>query len=147
MRDYSVLIGGKAGDGIDSAGLIIARILSRMGLYTYIYRDYPSVIRGGHTFSIIRASDKKVKAHKDSVDFILALNQETINLHRHKLKKDCLFIYDTDQPPVEGQVAASCGAGLGIANILKEEAAPAVMRNSCLIGAFCKASGIKWDIL
>jgi len=145
MRDYSILIGGAAGDGIDSAGLIIARILNRIGLYTYIYRDYPSLIRGGHTFSIIRASDKKIKAHKNKVDFILALNQDTVNLHRNKLKKDCLFIYDSDQ--VKLTQTATCGTGLSLANILKEEAAPAVMRNSCVIGAFCKATGIKWDIL
>lgn len=144
MNGFSVLFGGKAGDGIDTAGLIIGRIFNQMGYRLYVYRDYPSVIRGGHTFSIIRAAKNKISSHREKVDFIIALNQETLDLHRPKLKKDCFFIYDADQAKPDG---GTCGVGLALAEILKEENAPLVMRNSCLIGTFCKAAGIKWDIL
>jgi len=144
-NDFSILFGGKAGDGIDTAGLIIARILNQLGCRIYIYRDYPSVIRGGHTFSIIRASKNKVSAHQEKVDFIIALNQETLDLHRGKLKKDCFFIYDADQ--VNINPTGTCGTGVALGKILKEENAPQVMRNSCLIGAFSKTAGIKWEIL
>lgn len=143
-NDFSVLFGGKAGDGVDTAGLLIGRILNQLGWRLYIYRDYPSVIRGGHTFSIIRAGKNKISAHREKVDFIIALNQETLDLHRPKLKKDCFFIYDADQAK---PAAGTCGTGVAVNTILKEENAPVVMRNSCLIGAFCKAAGIKWDIL
>lgn len=145
MKDFSILIGGKAGDGIDKAGLIIARILNQLGLRLYIYRDYPSIIRGGHTFSIIRASQHKIASHINQIDFILALNQETLLLHKNRLRKNCFFIYDAEQ--AETQPPATCGIGLPLLKILKEENAPAVMRNSCIIGAFCKASGIRWEIL
>jgi len=145
MDDFSVLIGGKAGDGIDKAGLILARILNRLGFRLYIYRDYPSVIRGGHTFSIIRASQNKIAAHRDKVDFVLALNKETLDLHRNRLKKDCFFIYDSEQ--INPANIATCGIGIPLGNILKEENALPVMRNSCLIGAFCKTAGIAWNVL
>src|SRR3989338_5825092 len=145
MKDFSILIGGKAGDGIDSSGLVIARILNKLGFRLYIYRDYPSIIRGGHTFSIIRASPNRIATHLSKVDFILALNQETLNLHRARLTKDCLFVYDSDQVKVDSP--AVCGIGVPLGNILKEENALPVMRNSCVIGAFCKAAGIAWDIL
>ena len=145
MQDFSVLFGGRAGDGIDSGGLIIARILNQLGYRLYIYRDYPSIIRGGHTFSIIRAGKDKIACHLNQVDFILALNQETLGLHKSRLKKDCTFIYDADQ--VKTNIDATCGIGLALSKILKEENAAAVMRNSCLIGGFCKAVGIKWEIL
>ena len=145
MKDFSILIGGKAGDGIDSSGLVIARIFNKLGFRLYIYRDYPSVIRGGHTFSVIRASPNRIATHLSKVDFILALNQETLNLHRARLTKDCLFVYDSDQVKVDSP--AVCGIGVPLGNILKEENALPVMRNSCVIGAFCKAAGIAWDIL
>lgn len=145
MKEFSILIGGKAGDGIDKAGMVIARILNRLGLRLYVYRDYPSVIRGGHTFSIIRASSGRIASHLSKVDFILALNQETLSLHRNRLKKDCLFIYDSDQVKIDPPLA--CGIGLPIKDMLKEENAPVVMRNSCVIGGFCRASGIGWEIL
>lgn len=145
MHDLSVLIGGKAGFGIDKSGNILGRLLSQLGYRIYIYRDYPSLIRGGHTFSIIRASNHRIAAHSNQIDFVLALNQETLGLHRNKLKKDCLFIYDSGQVKLDS--GSSCGTGLPLAEILKEENAPEIMRNTCIIGAFCKAAGIKWEVL
>jgi len=144
MKDFSLIIGGKAGFGIDKSGMVLAKILNRLGYYIYIYRDYPSLIRGGHTFSIIRASVKKIATHRDKVDFVLALNRETVDLHRGKLKKDCLFIYDSDQAK---DIALVCGTGVSISAILKEENAPEIMRNTCIIGAFVKSAGIKREIL
>ncbi|MCM8817117.1 MAG: 2-oxoacid:acceptor oxidoreductase subunit alpha [Candidatus Omnitrophica bacterium] len=141
MKDFSILIGGKAGDGIDKASAIIGQILSHIGYYIYIHRDYPSLIRGGHTFSIIRASEKKISAHKEEIDILLALNLETINLHHKLLKEKCFYIYDSSQVKIEGQV---CGTGIDISLILKQENAPEFTRNVCLIGAFCKAAGIDW---
>ncbi len=145
MDDFSILIGGKAGFGIDKSGLIIARILNQLCYRLYIYRDYPSLIRGGHTFSIIRACKDKIATHRNKVDFLLALNQDTLNLHRNRLKKDCFFIYDPEQVKVGSE--HTCGLGLPIGKILKEESAPEVMRNTCIIGAFCKAAGIDLEIL
>lgn len=162
MDDFSILIGGKAGFGIDKAGLIIGRIFNLLGYRIYIYRDYPSVIRGGHTFSIIRVSKNRIATHHNKVDFLLALNQDSFDFHKDRLKKDCFFIYDSEQVnPVRNTDAAdmkekisngvkvddsACGIGIPIEKILKEENAPEVMRNTCIIGALCKAAGIKLEI-
>lgn len=145
MDDFSILIGGKAGFGIDKSGNIIGRLLNQSGYRIYIYREYPSVIRGGHTFSIIRASKTRVAAHRNKIDFLLALNQETLDLHRGKLNKECLFIYDSET--VKASPVTTCGTGLALGQILKEENASEIMRNTCIIGAFCKAAGIKWEAL
>lgn len=145
MDNFSVLIGGKAGFGIDKSGAIIGRLFNQLGYRIYIYRDYPSVIRGGHTFSIIRASKTRIATHQNKIDFLLALNQETLDLHRAKLNKDCLFIYDSEA--VKINPVATCGIGIPLGQILKEENASEIMRNTCIIGAFCKAAGIKWEVL
>ncbi len=140
MSEFSFLIGGKAGDGIDKSGLIIARILSRLGYHIYIYRDYPSIIRGGHTFSIIRASSKKIATHLNRVNIVFALNQDTVDLHSHRVKDKSYIIYDSDTVKSEG-------IGISLEKVLKDENAPALMRNSCLVGAFIKSCGIDWAIL
>lgn len=145
MDNFSVLIGGKAGFGIDKSGAIIGRLFNQLGYRIYIYRDYPSVIRGGHTFSIIRASKTRIATHQNKIDFLLVLNQETLDLHRAKLNKDCLFIYDSEA--VKINPVATCGIGIPLGQILKEENASEIMRNTCIIGAFCKAAGIKWEVL
>ena len=60
MKDYSVLVGGQAGDGIRQAGSLVARLFARLGYHIYFWDDYPSLIRGGHNFSLIRAGDRRV---------------------------------------------------------------------------------------
>ncbi len=139
MDDFSVLIGGKAGFGIDRAGLIIASIFNRLGYYLYIYRDYPSIIRGGHTYSIIRACRKKIAAHREKIDFLLALNQDAYNFHKERLKKDSIILFDTDSVKIDQTSDNIIGFSLG--GILKEENAPEIMRNTCLIGAFGRVIG------
>jgi 2-oxoglutarate ferredoxin oxidoreductase subunit alpha len=140
MSGFSILIGGKAGYGIDKSSLVIGRLINQLGYRLYIYRDYPSLIRGGHTFSIIRASDKKVAAHFNKVDYLLALNQDTVNFHKNRLKDDSLIIYDSD-------LVKSEGLGLSLSKIIKEEHAPDIMRNSGIIGALCRAIGMQWKVL
>lgn len=143
MDEFSVLVGGRAGDGINEAGMIIARLFNQLGYCLYQYLDYPSLIRGGHNFAIIRASGKKIGAHRDKVDFLLALNQETIDQHKWRLKESSVVIYDSDE--VKSQVAGA--TGLPFKTIAKEVGAPPIAKNAGLIGAFTKAAGIEWGVL
>ncbi|OGS28235.1 MAG: pyruvate ferredoxin oxidoreductase [Elusimicrobia bacterium RIFOXYB2_FULL_48_7] len=145
--EISVLIGGKAGEGIDQSSLVIARLINQLGYKIYVYRDYPSLIRGGHTFSIIRGSKRKIGAHSDKVDFVLALNQDCIELHKNRLNPDTCIIYDSDVLKPEGLPAGLKAVGVPLTKITKEENAIPIMRNSCILGAFIKAAGIRWEIL
>ena len=82
MNEVSVLIGGKAGDGINSAGAMAAQLLNHLGYRIYLYFDYPSLIRGGHNFAIIRGREIATGTCRSMVDFVLALDQETVERHR-----------------------------------------------------------------
>ena len=141
MDNLSILIAGKAGDGIDKSSLIIGHIFSRLGYRIYIYRDYPSIIRGGHTFSIIRCSADKIATHLDKVNMLLALNQDSVDFHTSKLNPKSLIIYDSTS------VKSDKGMGIPIDAIIKETGAIDLMRNSCIIGAMCRALGIEKDVL
>jgi 2-oxoglutarate ferredoxin oxidoreductase subunit alpha len=50
IKEYSILIGGAAGQGSRKAGLIIAKLFNKLGYNIYIYEEYQSLIRGGHNF-------------------------------------------------------------------------------------------------
>lgn len=140
MEELSVLIGGKAGDGINSAGMLVAHLFNRMGYHVYMYFDYPSLIKGGHNFAIVRTSRDAISAHREKVDFILALDQNSVDLHRHRVREETMVIYDQSRVRAEG-------IGVDIPALLKEEGAPPVMGNSCIIGSFARAAGIEWGIL
>ena len=140
MKDVSVLIGGKAGDGINSAGALVAQLLNYLGYDLYLYFEYPSLIRGGHNFAIIRGSEQSVGTCWNSLDFILALNNETIERHRDKCTRETVIIFNAD-------LVKSAGQGIPVQAILNEEHAPAIMGNSAIIGGFAKAAGIEWDVV
>ena len=145
MDNFSTLIGGIAGDGINEAGITVSRLFSRLGYHIYMYYDYPSLIRGGHNFSLVRASRQKIAAHMDQIDVLVALNQETVEKHTSHLKDSSFVIYDADKVKLDDTKYKGCG--LTITQILKEAAAPAVMKNTCIIGGYCKVVGIDWAVL
>lgn len=138
MNEVSVLIGGKAGDGINNAGAMVAQLLNNLGYRVYLYFDYPSLIRGGHNFAIVRGSEQYAGTHRNHVDFVLALNKETIDRHREKFSPDTVIIFNADQVKIPGNRVA-------IKEILAAEQAPEIMGNSAIIGAFAKAAGIGWE--
>jgi len=86
--DYSILIGGAAGQGLDTSANILEKILKRSGFYVFTYRDYMSMVRGGHNFTQIRFSDRDISSFTEEINIILALNKETIEIHKDKLKVD-----------------------------------------------------------
>ncbi|MCX6687649.1 MAG: 2-oxoacid:acceptor oxidoreductase subunit alpha [Methanoregula sp.] len=137
-NEVSVLLGGRAGDGINSAGAVIAQFLNHLGYFPYLYFDYPSLIRGGHNFAIIRSAGHPVGVHGDMVDFVLALNQETVTRHHARFHARTVMVYNADVVRADGQ-------GVPVKTILMEEKAPPIMGNSAVIGAFAKAAGIAWD--
>jgi 2-oxoglutarate ferredoxin oxidoreductase subunit alpha len=140
MQEFSVLIGGKAGEGINVAGSTIARILTRCGYHTYINYDYPSLIRGGHNFSLIRAAERPVYTHRDRVDFLCALNQDCIAKHTGRITGETVILYDANA------VKTGHGVGVDLFAIFTEEKAPHITRNSGIIAMFCRAAGIPWEI-
>ena len=145
MKDFSTLIGGIAGDGINEAGMTVSRLLSRLGCHIYMYYDYPSLIRGGHNFSLIRACRHNVAVHTDAIDVLIALNQDTVEKHKHRLKESSIVIYDADKVKLESLPERGCG--LAVTSMLKEAGAPAIMKNSCILGGYCKVVGIDWPVL
>ncbi len=141
MKEFSLLIGGKAGDGIKQAGITVSRIFSHLGYRVFLYDDYPSLIRGGHNFCIIRASQHEILSHNEEVDLIVALNQDTIDRHKDILKPKGVILYDASIGEIQG------GVGVGFKDIVKEFGGPAIMRNTAAIGALSKLLGIPWDVV
>ncbi len=138
MTEYAVLIGGKAGDGISQAGQLIGSLFSGLGYHVYQYVDYPSLIRGGHNYCIIRAAEKPVTSYRSGVDMILALDQKTVDLHRNRLRMKSTILYDSDRVKTDG-------FPLPIAGILEKYKGSPIMGNTAMIGGFCGCMGIPWD--
>ena len=90
----NILIGGSAGQGIDTVGLILEKILQRSGYHILSNKDYMSRVRGGNNFVQIRFSQQEVTTHCNEIDAMIALNDEVVNFHINNLKEDGVIIGD-----------------------------------------------------
>src|SRR5690554_554037 len=92
--DYNILIGGAAGQGVETLSSVFEKMLKRNGYKIYSIRDYMSRIRGGHNFAQIRFADRDLCSHTEDLDGIIALNNETIDYHIDRLKPDGFLVCD-----------------------------------------------------
>jgi len=84
----TILFGGKAGQGANILSALLGHALTKKGYYVFVSRDYQSLIRGGHNFNVLTFSDMPVSSNDSVLDIIVALDENTINLHKKELKKD-----------------------------------------------------------
>lgn len=92
--DYSILIGGAAGQGIETVVELLEKIIKRSGFNIFTYKDYMSMVRGGHNFMQIRFSENEIFTYNNEIDLLFAMTAETITIHKDKVKTDGIIICD-----------------------------------------------------
>jgi len=102
--DITIRIGGEAGQGIQTVGKLLALVCQETGLYIMAINDFESRIRGGHSFFQIRICNKPVHAPHHKVHLLVALNQETYDLHRKEIESEGLAVIDKKEEPVEENI-------------------------------------------
>jgi len=88
----NVIIGGKAGQGINKTSGIVADVLVKQGYFIFNYRDYQSLIRGGHNFNTLCISDEPILSHDSVGDVLIAMDDRTLKTHKSHMKKNAVII-------------------------------------------------------
>src|SRR3989344_926111 len=99
--DINIKVGGEAGFGIMASGLLLIRTFSRGGLRAITTNDYPSLIRGGHNVILVRVADHEIFATDNHVDLLIALNRETVDLHKDEVSKGAAILFDGESFQVQ----------------------------------------------
>ncbi|MFL5452937.1 MAG: 2-oxoacid:acceptor oxidoreductase subunit alpha [Myxococcales bacterium] len=92
--DFTVGIGGAAGQGVATPGNILSKLFARRGLHVNAYNAYQSIIRGGHTFLTVRTAREPVRCMGDRLDMLIPLNQDTMNRHLPLMRRGSAVLYD-----------------------------------------------------
>ncbi len=95
-NDLSFMVGGFAGQGVNTVGNAFARICSRLGLHVFVNLEYPSNIKGEHNYAQVMVSQEPVGSHVRSVDLLLALDVKSVVLHRNEIAPGGALIYDSE---------------------------------------------------
>ena len=143
--DFNVIAGGEAGHGVQSVGMILAKAMAHGGLCVFADQDYENRVRGGHNFFRVRVSDKDVLALSEKLDILVALNKETIDLHRNELKSNGVIIFDQEQTKVEAR--GENYFNVPLAKLAEETVKNKLMTNTVAVGAVVGLAGYDFSIL
>lgn len=138
INALSVVVGGEAGAGITRSGFLFAKACLRGGLHVFAANDYQSMIRGGHNFYVVRVDAEEVHSQADSVDLLIALNKETVLLHKDEIVKGGGIIYDGEQIEISYEELDRSDLKLysvPLRKFVKELEEEMIVRNTVALGA------------
>jgi 2-oxoglutarate ferredoxin oxidoreductase subunit alpha len=143
--DYTIKIGGEAGQGIQTIGDTLGLVFSRSGYHVFTHQDYESRVRGGHNFFQVRFADHPVTASMDKVDILIALDRESILNHENELSGNGQIIYDSDSLRQKHDSAQFLD--VPFVQLAVEHGGSKIMANTVAIGAVMGMLGMELDLL
>ncbi len=138
INDFTVRIGGQAGDGSLATGELLSRYLRRDGYYVATDKDFPSRIRGGHTSYAIRGSEKKIYSIHDKIDALLAFDDDSLKLHLEELDSGGALIYDSSKTRITLDRNDIKIIGLPFTLKAKTELGIEIIKNTMALGILTK---------
>jgi 2-oxoglutarate ferredoxin oxidoreductase subunit alpha len=143
--DYTIRVGGEAGQGIQTVGGTLARLFARSGYHVFTHQDYESRVRGGHNFYQIRVSDNPVTSSRDLIDILVALDKASITRHENELSDIGLILYDSSS--LKDQHEEAHFYDIPFESLAVEHGGNRIMANTVSVGAVLGILGMKLDIL
>ncbi len=139
MEDLNIVIGGAAGEGIQTIGEVLAEAISALGYAVFTWQENESRIRGGLNRYSVRVSEKVVNAPMVEADILLTLSQRAVNKYGHLLKPDGILIAPVKRD--ERTIAMS------LKDMAEQDLGNAVYANTIALGALTAALGMDPGVL
>lgn len=127
------MIGGQAGQGLQTIGGVLARLFARSGFQIFTHQDYMSRIRGGHNFYQVRLADHPISSSRSHLDILIALDRTTVEEHRGSLASGGFIVYDPDT--VKEKYDGGGFLEVPFRKIAMETAGNRLMENTVAVGA------------
>jgi 2-oxoglutarate ferredoxin oxidoreductase subunit alpha len=95
MTRFSIKIVGASGQGINSIGAIIAKGLKRSGYFAFGYREYPSLVKGGHASYQLDIAADRIRSSEKHVNILVALNHHGLEVNLVDLEPGGVVLHVT----------------------------------------------------
>lgn len=92
--DVTIVLGGQAGQGIQTIEFILARVLKRSGYHVFSTKEYMSRIRGGLNTITLRVADRPVAALTSHIDILLPLDPGVPEHVGERMTADTVIVGD-----------------------------------------------------
>ncbi len=104
-KRYSIKIAGASGQGVNVLGEVLSRAFKKAGYGTFGYREYPSLIKGGHATFQVDVSEDYINSPSKYTDLLVVLNRQSTNWHLDELKEGAIVLHDIDNPRIFNEEA------------------------------------------
>jgi 2-oxoglutarate ferredoxin oxidoreductase subunit alpha len=94
--DFTWLIGGPQGSGVDSGANVFSKVCAEMGYQIFGKREFYSNIKGEHSYFAVRVSDQEIRSNVNDVTLMASFDAETIFRHFDEVSSGGGIIYDSD---------------------------------------------------
>ncbi len=150
---YTIKVAGESGQGINSIGEIVAKALKRSGWYTFGYREYPSLIKGGFSSHQIDLSDRPMVSPSLECNILLCLSRVSFHEYLSSAREYGIVVHAIPKMDI-----SEAEAGLIAQRHLQVAFVPAsalalqtggsmVMANTILLGVLWQLIGLPMDVL
>lgn len=95
MIRRSIKIVGAQGQGVNSVGEMVAKGLKRAGYCVFGYREYMSLIKGGHSSYQLDVSPEEIRGSETTVDVVVAFNHHGLEKNLRDLKDGGILLHQT----------------------------------------------------
>jgi len=138
---YTVLIGGKAGEGIKKSAQVIALLAVRHQNNVFQNDDYQSLIKGGHNFSVVSMSGEAMYNCYKSADLIVSFDKRSVEKHISEISERGLHFCDEADADIAGLVC------LPLRKLVKEHYPEDGNMSMAPIAIFCAVLDISEDMM
>lgn len=107
MSRVAIKVTGAQGQGVNSVGEIVGKGLKRAGYCVFGYREYNSLIKGGHSSYQIDVSNERVESTMEQVDVLVCFNHHGLELNTHEVADGGVIIHQTPDWTFPKAIAAS----------------------------------------
>ena len=98
-NEIVVRFAGEGGQGVVTAAELLARAATAVGYHALTFATFPSQILGGPTWTQARLSTEIVRSPGDSVDVLVAFNEEAYDTHQVEVRDGGVVMHDPSFTP------------------------------------------------
>jgi len=136
--DVNVLIGGQAGQGMQTSGQLLAKSLLKLGFYVSTVQSYYSRIRGGHNYYQIRLASAPIHSMTRQVDILLAFDQNTLLEHQKELKDGSICLYNSEKIEIDQVKLKGRFLAMAMSQVFPEAVANEIFTNVVYLGVLAE---------
>lgn len=103
MRELTITVTGEAGLGMQTVGTALCALCRDNGYQIFASQDYMSRIRGGNNSFQVRVSGVPVHCPRASSDIIVALDRDSVALHRGDVLPGGVMLVDREKFGIAGE--------------------------------------------